>query len=129
MFPNLVEFSSSHLALLSLLAFLLLQPLRKKDQLLPPTPPSDPFIGHARFIPLEFAWKTFADWKKKYGELPSTQGSNQGCSFVYQTARRPCLHSCARKSDGSYQLCKCSTGSAGQTERELLRPTQDVRPR
>lgn len=127
MFPNLVNFSSSYLALLSLLAFLLLRSLRKKDKPLPPTPPSDPFIGHARFIPLEYAWKTFADWKKKYGELTSTQGSTQSCSFVYRTTRRPCLHPCTRKSDGSYQLSKCSTGSTGQTERELFRPTQDVR--
>ncbi|KAI5122653.1 hypothetical protein M0805_007915 [Coniferiporia weirii] len=36
---------------------------------LPPSPPSDPIIGNARFMPLEFAWKTFADWSKTYGDV------------------------------------------------------------
>ena len=34
---------------------------------LPPSPPSDPIIGNARVMPLEYAWKTFASWSKTYG--------------------------------------------------------------
>ena len=34
---------------------------------LPPSPPSDPLIGNARVMPLEYAWKTFASWSKSYG--------------------------------------------------------------
>ena len=34
---------------------------------LPPGPPADPIIGHARIIPIDYQWKTFASWRKKYG--------------------------------------------------------------
>lgn len=35
---------------------------------LPPGPPADPIIGHARFIPPQYSWKTFSDWGKKWGK-------------------------------------------------------------
>ena len=34
---------------------------------LPPSPPGDPIIGHARKMPLEEPYKTFAEWGKRYG--------------------------------------------------------------
>ena len=34
---------------------------------LPPSPPADPLIGHARKIPLVEPYKTYAEWGKKYG--------------------------------------------------------------
>lgn len=51
---------------ISSLVFLL---LKKKQLNLPHSPPSDPLIGHARFIPPEYPWKTFAAWRKKFGEF------------------------------------------------------------
>jgi hypothetical protein len=39
---------------------------------LPPGPPSDPFIGHARKIPPEYQEKAFAEWTKTYGQLYSS---------------------------------------------------------
>lgn len=39
---------------------------------LPPSPPSDPLIGHALKIPLDEPYKTYAEWGKNYGRyLPS----------------------------------------------------------
>lgn len=35
---------------------------------LPPGPPSDPIIGHVRFMPSSYPWKTFAEWGKRWGE-------------------------------------------------------------
>ncbi|KAH8116038.1 cytochrome P450 [Phellopilus nigrolimitatus] len=34
---------------------------------LPPGPPADPIIGHARKIPRERSWETYAEWGKSYG--------------------------------------------------------------
>lgn len=41
---------------------------RSRRYRLPPSPPGDRIIGHARVIPLEFAWETFYSWKKLFGE-------------------------------------------------------------
>lgn len=46
---------------------------------LPPSPPSDPIIGNARVMPLEYAWKTFASWSKTYG------------AFLVSLTRRRCI--------------------------------------
>ena len=35
----------------------------------PPGPKADPIIGHARVMPLEYQWYTFADWGKKFGMI------------------------------------------------------------
>ncbi|THH01886.1 hypothetical protein EW145_g6841 [Phellinidium pouzarii] len=43
--------------------------LSPKALTLPPSPPSDPIIGNARFMPLDSAWKTFAKWTKTYGDV------------------------------------------------------------
>lgn len=32
-----------------------------------PGPRSDPIIGHARIFPQEHPWKTFTEWRKKFG--------------------------------------------------------------
>lgn len=45
------------------------------DNKLPPSPPGDPIIGHARLIPFDYQWKTFASWKKKYGSHVSILSS------------------------------------------------------
>ena len=34
---------------------------------LPPGPPADPIIGHARKIPLDEPYRTYAEWGKQYG--------------------------------------------------------------
>ena len=39
----------------------------RKKLPLPPSPPSDPIIGNARVMPLEYAYRTFGAWMKKYG--------------------------------------------------------------
>ncbi len=41
----------------------------------PPGPPADPVIGHVRFFPLEYQWKTFAEWGKKFGAYRSRNAS------------------------------------------------------
>ncbi|KAH8116042.1 cytochrome P450 [Phellopilus nigrolimitatus] len=38
---------------------------------LPPGPPADFIIGHARKLPRESAWKTYAEWGKSYGDVMS----------------------------------------------------------
>ncbi|KAH8116037.1 cytochrome P450 [Phellopilus nigrolimitatus] len=38
---------------------------------LPPGPPADLIIGHARKIPHERSWETFAEWGKNYGDVVS----------------------------------------------------------
>ena len=40
-----------------------------RQRRLPPSPPADPVIGHARYISADFSWITFAEWGKKWGEL------------------------------------------------------------
>lgn len=35
---------------------------------LPPSPPGDLILGHARVIPLKEPHKTYAEWGKQYGE-------------------------------------------------------------
>jgi hypothetical protein len=56
------------LALLLVLAFASSQ-LRNRGKVLPPGPPTDPIIGHVRSMPLEYAWRTFGEWGKKWGKL------------------------------------------------------------
>jgi hypothetical protein len=34
----------------------------------PPGPRADPVIGHARFIPTQYAWITLSEWARKFGE-------------------------------------------------------------
>lgn len=34
---------------------------------LPPSPPGDPIIGHARMIPPDQPYKVYAKWAKAYG--------------------------------------------------------------
>ena len=49
---------------------------------LPPSPPSDPIIGHARKIPLEEPQKTYADWGKTLGVLlPTSVGISYEDNF------------------------------------------------
>lgn len=35
---------------------------------LPPGPPADPILGHARYMPRLYPWKTFSEWGKRWGE-------------------------------------------------------------
>lgn len=44
--------------------------LKRSASRLPPSPTGDPFIGHARKVPLEYSWETFSDWKKALGKFP-----------------------------------------------------------
>ncbi|KAI5122655.1 hypothetical protein M0805_007917 [Coniferiporia weirii] len=36
---------------------------------LPPSPPAEPFIGHARKLPQTHSWKTYATWGRSYGDV------------------------------------------------------------
>lgn len=36
---------------------------------LPPSPPGEPFLGHARCIPLQYSWETFSAWAEALGEI------------------------------------------------------------
>ena len=36
---------------------------------LPPSPPGEPFLGHARRMPLQYSWETFFAWKETLGEI------------------------------------------------------------
>ena len=45
---------------------------RRREAHLPPSPPSDPIIGHYRIFPRSYQAEVFFQWSKKYGEhLPS----------------------------------------------------------
>ena len=41
---------------------------RRKNLHLPPSPPSDPIIGHYRIFPRTYQAEHFFEWSKKYGE-------------------------------------------------------------
>lgn len=90
--------------LLSLLAICIIR-LRKSEtdrQLpLPPGPQADPIIGHARFIPPQYSWKTFSDWGKKWGRLTNALLLNS--SLIEYTRR--------------FDLCTCSGPSHDHNQR------------
>ena len=74
---------------------------------LPPSPPADPIIGHARIIPVDYQWKTFASWRKKYG-LCTPEVSDKQIMLIMDTIRRHNLCYCARPPDGNpQQLHRC----------------------
>lgn len=50
---------------------------------LPPSPPAEPIIGHARKIPIGDAHKTYAEWGKKYG-MPR---SSSLCIILLKSSR------------------------------------------
>ena len=53
----------------ALLLYVLQRRIRKSNKIpYPPGPKADPIIGHARVMPLEYQWYTFADWGKKFGQ-------------------------------------------------------------
>ena len=54
------------LALVPVVAFARSQ-LQSRGKVFPPGPPADPVIGHVRSMPLEYAWRTFGEWGKKWG--------------------------------------------------------------
>ena len=56
------------LVVLPVLAFLASR-VKLRGKVLPPGPPADPVIGHVRSMPLEYAWRTFGEWGKKWGML------------------------------------------------------------
>ncbi|KAH8114929.1 cytochrome P450 [Phellopilus nigrolimitatus] len=66
MFDSAVTVSLVVLATTFFVKQVLLAPKAVK---LPPSPPSDPIIGNARSMPLEFAYKTFGEWTKTYGDV------------------------------------------------------------
>lgn len=39
---------------------------------LPPSPPAEPILGHARLIPTKEPYRTYAEWGKLYGERYKT---------------------------------------------------------
>lgn len=54
---------------LSVLVFVaaLVYTRRGSSSNLPPSPPGHFLIGHALKIPVEYQWRTFAEWGKTYG--------------------------------------------------------------
>ena len=67
--PSFESLTSSLLWLACLLvpALLVVSLFSQRVRNLPPGPTADPIIGHARLIPIDYQWKTFDAWKKKYG--------------------------------------------------------------
>ncbi|KAI5122654.1 hypothetical protein M0805_007916 [Coniferiporia weirii] len=53
---------------------------------LPPGPPAGPLTGHARKIPRTQAWKTFADWGKRYGDVVYAGGLGRSMLIVNSIA-------------------------------------------
>uniref|UniRef100_A0A0W0F2S6 Putative cytochrome P450 n=1 Tax=Moniliophthora roreri TaxID=221103 RepID=A0A0W0F2S6_MONRR len=43
--------------------------LTRAPKNLPPSPPADPFLGHARILPQERLGETFHEWAKTYGDV------------------------------------------------------------
>lgn len=56
---------------------------------LPPGPPADLILGHARYMPRLYPWKTFSDWGKRWGE----------CSLINVY---PCAHALSHSGSTIY---------------------------
>ncbi|OBZ75202.1 O-methylsterigmatocystin oxidoreductase [Grifola frondosa] len=56
---------------LALLVFLAIWQVRKRrrNAHLPPSPPSDPILGHYRIFPRSYQAETFFQWSKTYGDI------------------------------------------------------------
>jgi hypothetical protein len=62
------------IVLLAVALFLYLWHSRRSQRLkYPPGPPSDPFIGHLRYLPSTEQERTFATWGEQYGARKSFQ--------------------------------------------------------
>lgn len=72
---------------------------------LPPSPPSDPIIGHARRIPQQYPWETFSAWKKAFGELKWSCLPTSHLSSLTVLCRRHCLRPCLRTPHAHIKLC------------------------
>ena len=90
-----------------------------REQSLPPSPPGDPIIGHARRIPREYPWETFSEWKKTLGEpLRSTPACL--CHSVANVRRGYYLHSHPRASYVHPEFNGMRAQSFRETKLELL---------
>lgn len=64
---------------------------------LPPGPPGHLLIGHALKIPVEYQWKTFAEWGETYGISTKPLSVILGLvntNIFLQPFRKSPLHSC-----------------------------------
>ena len=57
------------LGCLIFLAYRVSRPRTPRGASLPPGPKGVPFLGFVRNIPHEYAWLTYAEWAKKYGDV------------------------------------------------------------
>lgn len=71
--PELVSYSS--LLTLTVVLFFILVGWRvrnsRRNAHLPPSPPSDPIIGHYRIFPRSYQAEAFFEWSKTYGMYQS----------------------------------------------------------
>ena len=67
---------------------------RRRIEHLPPGPPGQFLIGNALQLPVEYQWKTFAEWGKKYGIAPTRTA--QCVSAADDFERKPFLHALLR---------------------------------
>lgn len=55
-------------AVLTKLILSIALPSASSGSKLPPSPPAEPIMGHARLIPTKEPYRTYAEWGKLYGE-------------------------------------------------------------
>lgn len=86
----------------------------------PPSPPSDPIIGHARRIPQQYPWETFSAWKKAFGELKWSCLPTSHLSSLTVLYRRHCLRPCFRTPYVHIKLCGMCTKPLREEKCQLL---------
>lgn len=102
---------------------------KKSKPRLPPGPPADPIIGHLRIMPLDYAWRVFADWGKTCGafirsRVFSSQLTRIGGHLTYRlSCRRRHIRQCPRKRHTGSRIRRCRSRFDGQKECKLLRPS------
>ena len=74
---------------------------RRRVDHLPPGPPGQFLIGNALQLPVEYQWKTFAEWGKKYG-IASAR-IVQSVSAANCFTRKPFLHALLRSAGNRMQ--------------------------
>lgn len=90
------------LCVLVFIGYLICSRVRSPSNL-PPGPPGHLLIGHALNIPVEYQWKTFAEWGETYDINKAPSIVPFDTNIFFQSFRTSPLHSCFWSAGGYLQ--------------------------